>query len=157
VLHAVGQGALGVEWRAGDEWAESLLGGIGKGKEARRVRWECVAERGVLRALEGGCSVPVGVECSWEDPPPSSTPSPSSPSAHTPSAIAAGLLTLRSMVVSLDGQECIEGSQTHYVSSDSDAEECAMILYRELVEKGAEKILREITLNRGMIRGLGGA
>ncbi|KAL2052159.1 hypothetical protein ABVK25_007601 [Lepraria finkii] len=54
MLHAVGQGALGVEWRASDEWVEGLVGGCGRGREGRRVSWECVAERGVLRALEGG-------------------------------------------------------------------------------------------------------
>ncbi|KAL2048330.1 hypothetical protein N7G274_000241 [Stereocaulon virgatum] len=162
VLHAVGQGALGVEWRAGDEWVEGLIGGLGKGREAKRVRWECVAERGVLRALEGGCSVPVGVACSWQDSspdaPPSLTPLPApSPTPNPSHPSASGLLNLHGMVVSLDGQECIQGSQRHYVSSDAEAEECAMKLYRELVEKGAEKILKEITLNRGMIRGLGGA
>ena len=177
VLHAVGQGALGVEWRAGDEWVEGLMGGCGRGREGRRVRWECVAERGVLRALEGGCSVPVGVECGWED---GAAPQSKAgladaggdgkgdegfenddalpaPSAFDADVAAGGFLTMRAMVVSLDGKECVEGSQRCYVNSDAEAEECAMELYKELVEKGAEKILKEITLNRGMIRGQDGA
>ncbi|KAL2052160.1 hypothetical protein ABVK25_007602 [Lepraria finkii] len=80
-------------------------------------------------------------------------PAPSASEAHA----AGGFLTMRAMVVSLDGKGCVEGSQRYFVNSDAEAEECAMKLYGELVEKGAEKILKEITLNRGMIRGQDGA
>ncbi|KAL9035048.1 MAG: hypothetical protein Q9214_006768 [Letrouitia sp. 1 TL-2023] len=70
MLHAVGQGAIGVEIRQGDEWVAGLLeGGEGGGASIirKRVSWECTAERSLLRTLEGGCSVPVGVSCKWED------------------------------------------------------------------------------------------
>lgn len=183
VLYAVGQGALGVEWRCGDEWVVGLLEGIGRGKGARRVRWECVAERSLLRALEGGCSVPVGVQCMWEDSSASKVmgeegrsyehqhtdtenagyenddaiPSPPSPSAQAESEAAGGILTLRAMVVSLDGKECVEGVKKRFVGSDREAEELALTMYGDLVEKGAERILKDITLNRGMIRDQGGA
>lgn len=178
VLHAVGQGAIGVEWRAGDEWVEGLLGELGKGKskrEARRVRWECVVERGVLRALEGGCSVPVGVECQWEEGAPPSKERVVSgggkpvqgnegfenddaiPDSGCDADADGGYLVMRAMVVSLDGLECVEGEERCYVSSDAEGEECAMRMYTQLVEKGAERILKEITLNRGMIRGQDGA
>lgn len=181
VLHAVGQGAIGVEWRAGDRWVEGLLGelgggeggsGSGSGREARRVRWECVVERGVLRALEGGCSVPVGVECLWEEgapPPPEERVvravegnegfenDDAIPDSGRNADADGGYLVMRAMVVSLDGKECVEGEERYYVSSDAEGEECAMRMYKHLVEKGAEKILKEITLNRGMIRGQDGA
>lgn len=69
MLHAVGQGAIGVEIREGDEWVTGLLEGGGGGVSVirKRVSWECMAERSLLRTLEGGCSVPVGVSCKWED------------------------------------------------------------------------------------------
>lgn len=177
VLHAVGQGAIGVEWRAGDGWVEGLLGDVGRGKnarEGRRVRWECVVERGVLRALEGGCSVPVGVECQWEEGAPPKERAVSGeeravegnegfenddaiPDSGRDADADGGYLSMRAMVVSLDGKECVEGEERSYVGSDMEGEECAMRMYKQLVEKGAEKILKEITLNRGMIKGQDGA
>ncbi len=179
VLYAVGQGALGVEWREGDEWVAELLRTVGTGKGSRRLRWEIVGERSLLRALEGGCSVPVGVDCMWEDDDaeeaPGHMPEPEpalsstiqkknqgyeaddvTPPATTDSAHS-GLLTLRAMVVSLDGKECVQSSQRHHVGSDQEAEALAFRVYEELVGKGAEEILKKIRLNRDMIEGLDGA
>ncbi|KAL8971321.1 MAG: hypothetical protein Q9183_001108 [Haloplaca sp. 2 TL-2023] len=69
MLHAVGQGAIGLEIREGDDWVYGLLEGKdgGRGVVVNRTSWECQAERSLLRTLEGGCSVPVGVSCTWED------------------------------------------------------------------------------------------
>ncbi|KAL8701498.1 MAG: hypothetical protein Q9224_000475 [Gallowayella concinna] len=69
MLHAVGQGAIGLEVREGDAWVNDLLEGREgqRGAIIQRVSWECQAERSLLRTLEGGCSVPVGVSCSWEE------------------------------------------------------------------------------------------
>ncbi|KAI4193990.1 MAG: hypothetical protein LQ350_008039 [Teloschistes chrysophthalmus] len=69
MLHAVGQGAIGLEIREGDGWVSGLLEGRegSQGVVVNRVSWECQAERSLLRTLEGGCSVPVGVSCSWEE------------------------------------------------------------------------------------------
>ncbi|KAL8709995.1 MAG: hypothetical protein Q9220_005266 [cf. Caloplaca sp. 1 TL-2023] len=71
LLHAVGQGAIGLEIREGDEWVSGLLEGRDgqSGVVVNRVSWECQAERSLLRTLEGGCSVPVGVSCLWEASP----------------------------------------------------------------------------------------
>ncbi|KAK4691019.1 hypothetical protein P7C71_g5897, partial [Lecanoromycetidae sp. Uapishka_2] len=82
-------------------------------------------------------------------------PTPSVPNASTETD--GGVLTLRAMVVSLDGKECVEGIKKGFVGSDREAEDVAMGMYGELVENGAEKILKEITLNRGMIKDQGGA
>ena len=92
LMHAVGQGALGVEIRYGDREARQLLRGIGHWE----TEWRCAAERGLLRVLEGGCSVPVGVETTLVeikggDGPsssggPSSTASASSSSTPTPAS-----------------------------------------------------------------------
>lgn len=56
-MHAVSQGALAVECRAGDEATLRLLHELNDLDTALSV----VAERSFLRTLEGGCSVPVSV------------------------------------------------------------------------------------------------
>lgn len=177
VLHAVGQGAVGVEWREGDAWVEGILAETekGLGKAGRRVRWECVGERSLLRVLEGGCSVPVGVECVWEEGSGDGTGTDAvvdrtdlqkGANEHddalpegldTEREKDGGILIMRAMVVSLDGKQCVEGTRRHYVSSDAEAEECGWRMAGDLVDKGAGKILEEITLNRGMIRDQDGA
>ncbi|KAK6905759.1 porphobilinogen deaminase [Kwoniella mangroviensis CBS 8507] len=58
LMHAVGQGALAVEIRSDDMRTRNCLRGLGHWP----TEWTCGAERGCLRVLEGGCSVPVGVE-----------------------------------------------------------------------------------------------
>ncbi|WVQ85396.1 porphobilinogen deaminase [Cryptococcus sp. DSM 104549] len=58
LMHAVGQGALAVEIRTKDPRVRNALRGLGHWP----TEWSCGAERGCLRVLEGGCSVPVGVE-----------------------------------------------------------------------------------------------
>lgn len=63
LYHAVGQGALGVEIRSGDARVRETMRGMGHWQ----TEWRCAAERGCLRVLEGGCSVPVGVESTLEE------------------------------------------------------------------------------------------
>ncbi|WVR05925.1 porphobilinogen deaminase [Kwoniella sp. DSM 27419] len=58
LMHAVGQGSLGVEIRSDDMRTRNVLRGLGHWP----TEWTSGAERGCLRVLEGGCSVPVGVE-----------------------------------------------------------------------------------------------
>jgi hydroxymethylbilane synthase len=57
MLYAVGQGALGIECRAGDARVLELLACL----EHYPTRLRCSAERAFMRKLEGGCSVPLGV------------------------------------------------------------------------------------------------
>jgi hydroxymethylbilane synthase len=54
-LPAVGQGALAIEQRAGDERVASLLGRVAHPETALSV----LAERAVLAAVAGGCQTPV--------------------------------------------------------------------------------------------------
>ena len=173
VLHAVGQGAIGVEWREGDGWVQGLVEGLkGVGRRERRVGWEGGAEREMLRVLEGGCSVPVGVECLWEDKDEEGEGRGEGGEgkqqlrdqggldrggAFQGEGHAAGMLVMRGMVVSEDGKQCVEGMRKHWVSSDAEAEECGWRLAQELVEKGAGEILKDIVLNRDAIRAQGGA
>ena len=56
MLPAVGQGALAVEARAGDERVAALVARLDDQPTALAVR----AERALLAALEGGCQVPIG-------------------------------------------------------------------------------------------------
>lgn len=56
-MHAIGQGALAVEVRAGDVATLQLVSCL---NDSDTVLC-CVGERAFLRALEGGCSVPIAV------------------------------------------------------------------------------------------------
>lgn len=56
ILPAVGQGALGIEIREDNEFAKIILKLIHDEKTYVEVR----AERSLLKALEGGCQVPIG-------------------------------------------------------------------------------------------------
>jgi hydroxymethylbilane synthase len=56
MLPAVGQGALGLECRAGDEATRALLGPLNDAATRAAV----LAERAFLRGLGGGCLVPIG-------------------------------------------------------------------------------------------------
>jgi porphobilinogen deaminase len=58
VLHAVGQGALEIEIREGDQRIIDLLRPLAD----MDATLACLAERSLMRTLEGGCSVPIGVE-----------------------------------------------------------------------------------------------
>ncbi len=56
---AAGQGALGIECRAGDEKILQALATL----EYPDSRFAVTLERATLAALEGGCHVPIGVHC----------------------------------------------------------------------------------------------
>ncbi|NCJ06809.1 hydroxymethylbilane synthase [Synechococcales cyanobacterium C] len=114
-LHAVGQGALGIECRADDPDILALL----KGLEHQPTAQRCLAERAFLRELEGGCQVPIGVN----------------------SERVADQLTLTGMVASLDGQRLIKDAVTGPVST---AEDLGVQLAHRLREQGAQEILDEI-------------
>jgi hydroxymethylbilane synthase len=55
MLPAVGQGALGIETRAGDE---GTIGAVSK-LDHKFTRLACIAERAFLRSLGGGCQLPI--------------------------------------------------------------------------------------------------
>lgn len=63
MVPAVGQGAIGVEVRAGDERAAEVCAAIDDVATSTCVN----AEREVLAALEGGCQAPIGVYASLRD------------------------------------------------------------------------------------------
>ncbi|MBD2301373.1 MULTISPECIES: hydroxymethylbilane synthase [Nostocales] len=114
-LHAVGQGALGIECRADDQDLISLLKAI----EHPQTRDRCLAERAFLRDLEGGCQVPIGVNTEIVD----------------------GNLTLTGVVASVDGQKLVKDTVT---GAASNAEALGTELANLLREQGAQEILEEI-------------
>jgi len=132
VLHAVGQGALAIEIREGDEKTLNVLNEL----IDQNSTLAGTAERSLMRTLEGGCSVPIGVETTW---------------------IEKGKLLMKAIVVSLDGTESVEAERLGEVLTVKDADEFGWELAQDLVKKGASKILEAINLNRPIIAEGGGA
>ena len=114
-LHAVGQGALGIE--CVDNRPEVIE--IIKCLEHQPTSKRCLAERAFLRELEGGCQVPIGVN----------------------SLILDTQLTLTGMVASLDGKTLIRDEEN---GSINDPESIGIALANKLKAQGAGEILKEI-------------
>lgn len=114
-LHAVGQGALGIECREGDSDILALLSVLSHAPTTAR----CLAERAFLRELEGGCQVPIGVN----------------------TVLEGGVLTLTGVVASLDGQRLIKNQVQ---GPSSSAEALGTELAQQLRVEGAQPILDEI-------------
>ncbi|OBT69151.1 hypothetical protein VE03_01958 [Pseudogymnoascus sp. 23342-1-I1] len=125
ILHAVGQGALGLEIRKGDAETRDLLGRLGDEKSSLA----CLAERALMRSLEGGCSVPIGVETEWLGG-------------------AENLLRMRAIVVSIDGSQSVQDTIDATVQTDDEATALGQKLAAQLVEAGAGAILKDINTNR---------
>jgi hydroxymethylbilane synthase len=114
-LHAVGQGALGIECRIDDQEVLAVL----KSLEHPATTARCIAERSFLRSLEGGCQVPIGVN----------------------TTIEGDNLTLIGMVATLDGQTLIKNQVTGAATA---AEQLGKDLAMALCAQGARTILDEI-------------
>lgn len=148
LLHAVGQGALGVEIRARDERVERLLEPLSD----KGTTLACLAERSLMRTLEGGCSVPIGVETEWID-----TRESLEGHKDTDGEGKGEQLLMRAVVVSLDGKDYVEGERRGEVQTPQQADEFGWAMAKELVEKGAGRILESINLNRDVIEKQDGA
>ena len=166
---AVGQGALGLEIREGDEKVKGLVEGVMEGRQGKRGFWEALAERSCLRTLEGGCSVPIGVDTEWKTQgSEASTRNPKEGEAISSSKdetttskndtvplkntdIDIDILTLHATVISVDGTRAVQSSYTQPVSNVEDADMCGWKMAQKLIEQGAGEILKEILLNRGII------
>ncbi|KAF7907733.1 uncharacterized protein EAF01_005319 [Botrytis porri] len=132
MLHAVGQGALALEVRDGDEEISTMISAL----QHEPTQLAGLAERSLMRTLEGGCSVPIGVETTW---------------------IEKGKLLMKAIVVSLDGTESVESERLEEILTPKDADEFGWSLAQDLVSKGAAKILEAINLNRPVIKEGGNA
>lgn len=115
MLPAVGQGALGIEINNDNKFAEEVVSSIHNEDTYLAV----LAERSLLKTLEGGCQVPIGAFAE---------------------AKSNGLY-LDAMVGSLDGsitfRKKIRGAKI-------DSEKLGKSLAKDLMKAGADKILKEI-------------
>ncbi len=110
---AAGQGTLAAEIRAGD----SATGAHVLFMDDAASRRAAVCEREVLRALGGGCQVPIGAYAEAE----------------------AGALRLTAVVARPDGSELIRETQ-----SGEDAEALGRSVAEALLRRGADRILRDV-------------
>ena len=116
MLPANGQGAVGIECRTTDEALKALLAPLGC--ETTRIR--VLAERAMNRALEGGCQVPIGSYAVIQKN---------------------GEIFLRGLVGATDGSEILT---SEIIGSIDEAEQLGNVLAEQLLEKGADKILRQV-------------
>ena len=119
MLYAVGQGAIGVETRTDDNEMSRILSRI----EDKRTTLACIAERSLLRTLEGGCSAPLGVETKW---------------------LSSDVLQMKALVVSVDGSESVESEMQVQLQTVTEADHFGQTVAAELLRKGADRILAAI-------------
>ena len=114
-LHAVGQGALGIECVENQPDVMEIIKVLEHGPTSQR----CLAERAFLRELEGGWQVPIGVNTRFEG----------------------DQLILTGMVASLDGKRLIREQAS---GPSTDPESIGLELATTLKGLGAGEILKEI-------------
>ncbi|MCL6472782.1 MAG: hydroxymethylbilane synthase [Firmicutes bacterium] len=115
MLSAVGQGAIAVEVREGDEDILELM----KHLEDTKTRAAVTAERALLRELEGGCQIPIGALGVVENE----------------------ALKLDGMVANLDGSKLI---RSRIEGEPKDADRLGTELANKLKAMGADEILAEV-------------
>lgn len=115
ILPAVGQGALGIEIHQDNKIAEEIIQSIHHEDTHRAV----LAERSLLRTLEGGCQVPIGAFAE----------------------VTSSGLYLDAIVGSIDGtityRKKLRGSK-------NEPEKIGRVLAKDLLKAGAKEILNEI-------------
>lgn len=99
-LHAVSQGALGIECRKNDLFVVKMINELNHEETLLR----CIAERTFLATLEGGCSAPVGVN----------------------SKVTSKSIFLEGVVLDLDGTRRIQDS--FELAFDSSLDNCCPVL-----------------------------
>ena len=115
ILPAVGQGALGIEIRESDKDTAAIL----KSVHDQETLFAVLAERSLLRTLEGGCQVPIG----------------------TYSEIKGEELYLKAYVGSVNGKVAFRDSIS---GKKEEAEKLGKDLANKLLNAGAKEILAEI-------------
>ncbi|MDA1191326.1 MAG: hydroxymethylbilane synthase [Candidatus Poribacteria bacterium] len=110
MLPAVGQGALGIELRADDDETQRLLMAIHDEPTSTAVR----AERAFLRALGGGCHVPIAAY----------------------GVIVGDRIELQGLVAGVDGKRIVKSRR-----SGVDPESLGRQLATELIDAGARELL----------------
>ncbi|KAI5952383.1 HEM3 [Candida jiufengensis] len=132
VYYAVGQGALGIEIKKNDQQIKQILKTI----EDPIATICCLAERSLMRYLEGGCSVPLGVNSSFNP--------------------ETSILNLKGVIVSPDGKISIEDEINKSIDISNDEtlkRDCELVgieLGDLLKQKGAKEILDKIDMTRNI-------
>ncbi|MEW6171564.1 MAG: hydroxymethylbilane synthase [Bacillota bacterium] len=114
-LPAVGQGAIGIEIRAEDPEITRIVGVLDDADSKAQI----LAERALMRRLEGGCQVPIGALASTADEE----------------------LTIEGIVADLNGQRLVRAQES---GSIFHAEEVGVRLAEKLLGMGAREILESI-------------
>lgn len=119
-MPAVGQGAIAVETRLGDNQAAELVEKL----DDAETRSAIIAERALLKALQGGCQVPIGA---W-------------------ARIERGEMVLEACVTSIDGLQHVKQRLT---GTPEQGAELGEKMARLLIDSGAQAILTEVGRQRG--------
>jgi hydroxymethylbilane synthase len=115
ILPAVGQGALGIEISSKNKFAEKIV----KVLHDENAYCAVLAERALLKTLEGGCQVPIGAFAE----------------------VRSNGLYLDGLVASLDGDTVFRAKIR---GKKADAEALGKSLAKALLKAGARKVLKEI-------------
>lgn len=113
MIPAVGQGALALQTREGDEWTERL-----RDLDDWATRMEVTAERAFLRAMGGGCRAPFAAHASWSQ----------------------GELAVDAAALRPDGGAIV---RDRLVGSDEDATALGQRIARRLLDRGAARWAEE--------------
>ncbi len=114
-LPAVGQGAVGVECRADDDWVNGLLRPL-----LHQDTWDrVIAERAMNNRLQGGCQVPIAGYA----------------------VLVGEQLHLRALVGAVDGSEVLRAEGT---APRTQAEQLGIQVAESLLAQGAEKLLAQV-------------
>jgi hydroxymethylbilane synthase len=119
MLPAPGQGALAVTAREGDKTSANAARAA---VHDEATAMATLAERAFLRALEGGCQVPVAALA----------------------VLTGGMLRLQGRVVALGGERSVEGVETAPAVNDEAAEAVGIALAERLLDDGADEILAAV-------------
>lgn len=114
-LPAIGQGALGLEFRSSDAATRRFVHPIHHAETAVAVE----AERAFLKTLEGGCQVPIG--------------------GHA--TVAGDRVSLSGLVASPDGRESFSGQGT---APRAEAAALGRRIAEELLDAGARRVLENV-------------
>jgi hydroxymethylbilane synthase len=123
MLYAVGQGGLVLEVRADDTKTLELL----KPFENNKAMLSIETERSIMRTLEGGCSIPIGVETAW---------------------LEGDKLRLSACVVSVEGTEAADAESVEEIKTREQAVAFGEKVAQMLVDNGAQAILDVINADR---------
>ncbi len=118
MLPAVGQGALALEARAGDEAVNRRLSAL----EHRETRVAVACERAFLTRLGGGCQVPIA--------------------AHA--RVAGDRIDFRGLVAHPDGSALVDFSKSALARDAREAEALGLEGAQDVLARGAQAILSEV-------------